>query len=79
MFVGDLEGGRMQLDGSVREEEKVFVFRPEGEGLADWGQPGSPENSAQGKSGLQFMISASREEERVSGETHTLELWKPSD
>lgn len=80
MILGDLDGGRMQLDGRVQEEEKVFVFRTGGEGLADWGQPVSPENSAQEKSGLQFICSSSStEEEWVSGETHTLELWKPSD
>ena len=40
----------------------------------------SPENSAQEKSGLQFICSSSStEEEWVSGETRTLELWKPSD
>lgn len=52
MFLGDLEGGRMQLDGSVREREKVFVFRPEERDSQTEGSLGLLRNSAQGRSGL---------------------------
>lgn len=35
MILSDLGRGRVQLDGRVQEEGKVFVLRPGGEGVAD--------------------------------------------